>query len=85
MSARLAAEIAALSRVAEFLGKQLLKEAGDAGELREKVAALQAEVAELKKPTPFATDVSFTGGSSGLSDQEINNYASLNQGDWLGS
>lgn len=82
MSARLAAEIAALSRVAEFLGKQLLKEAGDAGELREKVAALRAEVDDLKKAGPPPP---LNGGSSGLSDQEINNYASLNQGDWLGS
>ena len=57
MSARLVAEIAALSRLADFLGKQLLKEAGDAGELR-------AEVEALKKPAG-APAISFTGGCSG--------------------
>ena len=83
MSARLVAEIAALSRLADFLGKQLLKEAGDAGELR-------AEVEALKKSAEPAPDFSFDGAtliggtSQALSLNPFNNNLDLlNQGsDW---
>ena len=82
MSARLVAEIAALSRLADFLGKQLLKEAGDAGELRAEVEALKAA-----EPVP---DFSFDGGTLiGGTSQALNlnpfnnNLDLLNQGsDW---
>ena len=81
MSARLVAEIAALSRLADFLGKQLLKEAGDAGELR-------AEVESLKKAAEPVSDFSFDGGTLiGGTSQALNpfnnNLDLLNQGsDW---
>ena len=78
MSARLVAEIAALSRLADFLGKQLLKEAGDAGELRAEVEALK-KAAEPEPELP----VNVLSGQ-GMNWDAFNNLELLNQqsSDW---
>ena len=78
MSARLVAEIAALSRLADFLGEQLLKEAGDAGELRAEVEALK-KAAEPEPELP----VNVLSGQ-GMNWDAFNNLELLNQqsSDW---
>ena len=87
MSARDVGEAAAFAEIADFLGGKYVEAAADAADLRAQIAALQAEVDELKKAATPLPNVQLDGltGTSGSSGAAFNNFDLLEQGGSFGS